>query len=799
MGPAMNGKNHELRIAIAASLALPASQVYAQSNHDVIDEIIVTATKRELSVQDVPFNISVFEEDRLRDGNLFDIDRLSQEVSGLNVVNYGAENVRNIVLRGMNATRLQVISSASTTSIYMNDTVLDYTNLDINDVSRVEVLRGPQGTLYGGGAVGGTIRYVTNQPDPSQLTGWVEAGLWETTQSGGTGWETNAVLNAPLIDDALALRLFAGYKEVPGYITKIGYPDRPGLTPIRKENQNSNDRFNARAALRWIMDDNVEATIAYTGQRLDASGNGGATPGVGDEFTGVGGIVDEAKDESIDLYTLDIVADLNFAELTSNTAYHDERRELLVWDTTRFVLEISESVGLYYELYPQFFTDTGNVELTRRFTQEFRLVSTTPDSFIDYVAGAFYRNQDDKQLDGHEEAPGLPQFMNEFYFGAGEISNRPDDLDFVVHTVRESTDWAVFGEVTFNLMDRWDVLLGGRYFDWDIQGDEDIAFPLFEEILDKFGEPGCAPTQAGIDPTLYPCTLAHSILDNRVSDFVYKINTSYKFDRVDALLFATIAEGFRPGGANTVNSALAAVIDPRFLGYDPDKAISYELGVKSKLLDDRFRLNASIYRIDWEDIQLSTRVGAGFLATVNGDDARIHGVELDLTALITDSLQLDFSLNTLQAELVEDTLTTPEIDGQNGDRLPGSPELQAHVALRYDTEFANSMNWFLRVVGSYTGDVTAYLNDNQFNQLISPAELSENRFFDRMPSYSVWNVTTGLARDNWNLFGYVDNLLNEKYIVASSTFELGPVDDPISRQHYYGRPRTIGVNLRYVF
>jgi outer membrane receptor protein involved in Fe transport len=791
-------RRNKLAIVTITAVTLPL-WAFAQDDHEVIDEIIVTATKREIPVQGVPINISAFEEERLREGNLFDITRLSQEVPGLNVVDYGAETGRDIILRGLNATRLQVWSvPAGTTSIYVNDTVIDYTHLNINDVARIEVLRGPQGTLYGGGAVGGTIRYVTNKPDPDNFIGWVEAGLSSIQDSGDVGWHNKAVLNAPLIHEKLALRVFAGYKEVPGYITKVGYPDRPGLPAIRKDDQNSNDRFDVRGALRWIMNDDIEATVAYTGQRLDTEGNGGATPGVGDLFTGVGGIVDESTEENIDLFTLDIVANLDFAELTSNTAYHDERRPR-AQDQTRFILEISEAEGLSYELFPQYIEGFIGKGLTERFTQEIRLVSTKPASFVDYVAGAFYEDQRDQEAGNHNYAPGLPDFLNEFYFGPGETSNRPDDFEFVGQLDTDSTELAIFGEITFNITDRWDVVLGGRWFDHEISGEVDVAFPLDEEIFDKFGVPDCAPTQGGTDPTLFSCTLEHTTMDNRVRDFVYKINTSYQFDRIDALLFATIAEGFRPGGANYVNSVQAAVIDPRFLGYDPDKATSYELGVKAMLLEDRLRLNASIYRIDWEGIQLTTRVGVGFDATVNGDNARIDGIEIDLTALLSDAVQLDLSVSRLDAELTEDTLTTPELDGQKGDRLPGSAELQANLALRYETEFANAISWWVRFASSYSGDVTAYLNDNQFNRLISPPELSENRFFDRMPSYTVWNLTTGLERDRWSLFAYVDNLFDEKYIVGSSTFELGPVDDPISRQHYYGRPRTIGVSLRYDF
>jgi outer membrane receptor protein involved in Fe transport len=456
-------------------------------------------------------------------------------------------------------------------------------------------------------------------------------------------------------------------------------------------------------------------------------------------------------------------------------------------------------VGWDYELFPQFYEGGSYAELRQRFTQEFRFVSSKPDNFIDYVGGAFYRNLKYQEVDNYAYAPGLPDFLNELYFGAGESSNRPDDNEFIAHVDTESTELAIFGEITFNLTDRWDVILGGRWFDFETDGYVDIASPMFEELLHNWGEPGCAHTQGGIDPTLFPCTFERNVMDNSLSDFVYKINTSYQFDRADALVFATIAEGYRPGGANFSNASWGTDVESHFYGYDPDKATSYELGVKSMWLDDRLRLNASVYHIDWEGIQLGTRIGAGFPAIVNGDDARINGIEIDLTASISDSLRLDLSVTRLDAELAEDTLTTPEMDGQKGDRLPGSAETQAILAVQYETEFANALRWWIRAAGSYSGDVTSHLNSNQFNRLISPIELSENRFFDRMPSYTVWNLSSALERDDWSLFAYIDNLFDEKYIVGTSTFELGPVDDPISREHYYGRPRTVEVGLRYTF
>jgi len=788
-----------IEIAVLAWLALLASPIFARDDDGVIDEIIVTSTKRDVPVQGVPINISVFEEDTLREGNLIDITHLSQEIPGLNVVDYGAETYRDPILRGLNTSRLLLwYGRSKTTSIYLDDTVIDYTHLDIYDLARIEVLRGPQGTLYGGGAVGGTIRYVTNKPDPDRFVGWIEAGMLSFTDSGNTGWETKGMLNVPLVDESLALRLFAGYRDVPGYITKIGYPDRPGLPVISKKDQNSNSRFNLRAALRWIVNENLEGTLAYTGQRMDTKGNGGATPGIGDTFTGVGGITREETEEDIDLFTLSVVADLDFAEFTSNTSYHDDSRPR-AQDQTRLILEISESVGLNYELFPQYVEGFIGMGATERFTQEFRLVSAKPEQPVAYVVGAFYEKQRDQEIGNHNYAPGLPDFMNEFYFGPGEVSSRPDDNEFLGQLDTTATEFALFGEVSFSLTDSWDVVFGGRWFDFDISGETDLAFPLDEELLDKWGVPGCAPTQGGTDPLRFQCTLDQTVMDNQLRDSVFKVNSSYQFDRVDALLYATIAEGYRPGGANYVNSVQADIVDPKFFGYDPDKATSYEIGAKTMLRDDRLRLNASLYRIDWEDIQLNTRVGAGYDATVNGNDARITGLEVDLTALISDSWQLDLNVTKLNAELTEDTLATPEIDGQKGDRLPGSAELQANVALRYEIEFANAVSWSARLAASYSGDVTTYLNNNQINQLISPPELSENRFYDVMPSYTVWNSSTTVAWDEWSLFAYVDNLLDEKYIVASSTFEQGPVDDPISRQHYFGRPRTVGVNLRYNF
>ena len=782
------------------STVLVSFPAFAQPQSDVLEEIIVTATKRELLVQEVPFNISAFEEQRLLEGNLRDVDRLSMEVPGLNVVNYGVENPSELILRGLNATRLQVWSlPVGTTSVYLNDTLLDYTHLDTNDLERIEVLRGPQGTLYGGGSVGGTVRYVTNTPDPGAFGGWAHAGVSSTDGAGDSGSDLAALVNVPLIEEAMALRVLACYRDEPGFITKVGYPDRPGLPEIRKENQNSHERLSGRAALRWIINDNIETTAAYLMQRLDSAGNGGATPGVGDTYTGVGGIVDESTREDVDMLTLDVVTDFGSAELTSNTAYFEEQRSR-VQDHTRFILELSQSLGLNYELFPQYYEylDPG-IHQKERFTQEFRLVSKTPESFVAYVIGGFYMDQRDQAGDNAQVAPGLADFLNEFYFGSGATSDRPDDNEFIGRSETQATELAIFGELTFSLSQRWDIVLGGRWFDFEISGDTYVAFPIDEELLDRFGVPGCAPAQGGLDARMFSCTGQHTVMDNELTDAVFKFNTSYQFDRADALLFATIAEGYRPGGANYVNSVQSEVIDPRFLGYDPDKATSYELGIKTMMLRDRLMLNASVYRIDWEGIQLATRVGAGFDATVNGDDAKVTGIEMDLSALITDDLNLELSIARLEAELMEDTLTTPELDGQRGDRLPGSAELQAFLAIRYETLFADTTRWWARVAGSYSSDVTTYLNDNQVNQLISPPELSENRFFDRLPSYTVWNLTTGLDWDRFSVMAYVENLFDEEYLVASSTYELGPADDPISRQHYYGRPRTYGLRLRYDF
>lgn len=794
----MNGK---IGFAIAAALAMPAGTVNAQAAApDALEEIVVTATRRDESAQDIPLNITAIDEGRLREGNVFDLTRLPQEVPGLTVIDYGTGFAKNVVLRGMNATRLQLGVSAGTTGIYMNDTVIDSTSLDIVDVARVEVLRGPQGTLYGGGAVGGVIRYITNKPDASAFGGSLEAGLSEVASASEMGWETNGVFNIPLLQDRLALRLYGGYQDLPGYITKIGYPDRPGLAPPDQEDQNSSTRFNGRAALRWIMNDSMEATLAYNAQRLDFEGDTGTTPGLGEELTGVGGVAGVVQRQKVDsdLLSLDVEADLGFASLTSNSAYYEERTEARGQDGTRFLLELSEALGFGYELFPQFTMQGSSQIKTSKFTQEFRLVSQG-ERFIDYLAGAFYSSEDLDQDGPHEETPGLADFMSQLVFGPGVSSSRPDDFEYLELERRETTNWAVFGELTFNLTERWDVTLGGRYFGFDLEGSENIAFPVLEEILDGFGTPGCSPTQPGNDPRLYTCTRGTSSLDADIEDSIFKFNTSYQLANANALLFLTVAEGFRQGGANAVNSTQAGVVDPRFLSFDPDKATSYELGVKSMWFADRLRLNAAVYHIDWEGLQLGTRVGAGFPATLNGNDAEIDGFELDLTAQLASAWQLGFNFNQLDARLAEDTTATPEIDGQKDDRLPGSAETQANLSLRYDHPLASDKYLWVRLGGSYSSDVTAYLNDNQFNQLISPQVLSENRFYDVLPSYTTWNLSAGLEARGWSLMAYADNLFDKAYRVASSTFELGPVDDPLSRQYFYGRPRTIGMRLRYQF
>ena len=638
---------------------------------------------------------------------------------------------------------------------------------------------------------------MTNKPDPDHYTGWIETGWSGLATSRDSGWDTKALLNVPVVDGGLALRVSASYRDVPGYITKVGYPDRPGLPEVMKEDQNNNERVSARAALRWIISDEFETTLTYLGQRFDTKGHSAATPGAGDSLTGFGGIIDEFIDEDVDLYSLDLVADIGFAELTSNTAYFTERR-LRLDDLTRYILEYSEASGLNYELYPEFFISTDGSHRTERFTQELRLVSAKRGSLIDYVAGVFYLDQGDEGGPNRMPAPGLSEFLNELYFGPGEESVRPDDNYLLGHGETDTTELALYGEATFNLGDRWDITLGGRWFDYETSGYTDTAVPTWEELQHKLGAPSCAPTQGGTDPTLFPCTHGHTVMDTGLTDFVYKLGVSYEFDDADALLFVTIAEGYRPGGANYVDAVTLETIDPGLLSYDPDKATSYEIGIKSMLLDNRLQLNASIYRLDWEDAQLTTGL-SGVEWILNGGDARVNGLEIDLTALLSDSLSVDFTLSRLDAELTEDTLITPDVDGQKGDRLPGSAELQANFALRFETELAGNTRWWTRLSGSYCGDVNAYLNDNDINQFIDPPVLSENRFFEQIPGYSVWNVHTGFEWNEWSAFAYVDNVFDERYIVATSTFEQGPVEDPISRRHYYGRPRAYGVTLRYDF
>ncbi len=795
-------RRSQISIAVAAALTVPTGQAYAQQDAGTpggnqLEEIIVTATKREQSVQDIPFNISAISGESLREANLYNISRLAQEVPGLNVVDFGPDNSRVVILRGLNASRIQSRANdgqagiAATTSIYMNDTLIDYSNLDIVDVARVEVLRGPQGTLYGGGAVGGTIRYVTNAPDPSVTNGWLETGATSTdSHSNATRGNAAGVLNLPLVPDKLALRLYAGYRDVPGYITKIGHPDRPALPPVHKEDQNTSNRFNARAALRWILNDRVEATAAYNGQRLNTKGGSSSTPGLGDPFTGAGGFFPESTDERVDLGTLDLVGDLGFARLTSNSAYFTERSNR-VQDETQFLLELSESAGLGYEQFPQFaMRRTIGID-RRRFTQELRLVSAR-ERFLNYVAGAFYLHENTNSYGGNEQVPGLAQFFN-------PATQRPDDYEFLALTTSQRANWAAFSELTFDFTDRWKVLLGGRYFGYDRKGRADTAFPIFEEFLDSVGTPGCSPAAPGPDPNRFTCTVGHSNNNARGTDFVYKANTSYQLPNADALLFFTVSEGFREGGGNGVNSVQAATVDPRFLTFQPDKATTYELGIKSMWFDKRLRLNASAYHIDWRNIQLQTRVGAGFPAVVNGNSAKIDGIELEMLARVTDSWQLELNLNQLNPRLAEDTSATPQIDGHRGDRLPGSAKTQADFALRYMTAVGNAMDLWLRLGGSYSGDITTQLNDDQFNRLLPGQVLSDNRFFKRLPGYTVWELSGGLSKDHWNVSAYADNLFNKAYIVASSTFELGPVEVPAARQDFYARPRTIGLTVRYQF
>ena len=793
-----------------AGMPLPA--------HAQLEEIVVTATRRAESVQDIPVNISAVGGQQIEQQGFDDLSELASYVPGINVVDQGGRDGNRIVVRGLNAEPIVNAfgqeNGGGTVATYVGEIPL-YVDLRLNDLERVEVLLGPQGTLYGAGTMGGAIRYIPKKPDFDNT--YFEARLDAYTYAEGDGISSDVgfTFNYPF-SEQLAIRASFDNLDDKGFIDYPFIVRQPGVSepdpnfsdaaaraanfnPL--EDANTEEALSGRVALRWAPIDAVDATLTYYFQQTEhggrnVSGMRGTAP-AGEYESPFR--VPEPNDRDSDLIALEITADLGFAELTSATGIASVE-ESGQRDQTDLLITLEYS----YETFPTFTAFTFEDEETQIFNQELRLVSTG-DGPWNWIVGAFY-NVNEYDALSSEFTPGYGAFVGPFF--------RQDlnDLEYFEADRSELEETAVFGEVGLNINEQWSVTLGLRFYDYTLDTANQTEFPYFT-------------TPADFQP--YPLgDIGNQLQLTRNQAFdgdLFKFNTAYEFDNGN-LVYFTFSQGYRVGASNggdpcpdvfvPGNQSLCLLAPGQQFGpnpgdiaeinereYFPDTVDNFEIGFKSTWLDGSLVLNGSVFFIDWQDPQVATAsVNAGTAITVNAGAAETQGFDLAANWQASDNFSLRGSFSHTNAKLTESvpslirTISPPGFatafeDGRAGDRLPGSPETQFSLFASFSQEMAGG-NMLLVDAGYAWQDDVLSLTGGRGNSLT-------------LSSYGRMSLNIGYVTESWSVTGYVDNLFDE--YTESSVFNTPLYNQTVSDANvrYYRTnvlpPRSVGVRLKYTF
>ena len=830
---------HSLRsrlIVSASLLTLPAgltagfsTAAHAQAFED---EIIVTATRRAESVQDIPINIAAVGGEQIEQQGFGDLSELAAFVPGLNIADQGGRDGNRIVVRGLNAEPVENGSGqengGGTVATYIGEIPL-FVDLRLNDLQRVEVLLGPQGTLYGAGTLGGAIRYIPNKPDFSGQQFEIRGGAYTYDGGSGISTDTGITFNAP-VSDTFAIRGSLDFQNDQGFIDNpfivqdigVSEPDpdftnadevAANFSPI--DDANTEEIFSGRIAARWQPNDAIDATLTYYFQEGDYGGRNASsfrTDTIPSERFEFGTRVEEPNERNSDLLALEVVADLGFAELTSATGYAtvEENGQR---DQTDLLISLEYS----YETFPTFTAFTFEDEETEIFNQELRLVSKS-DSRLNWIVGGFYNRNEFNSLSS-EFTPG---------FGAFADFDRQDlnDLEFFQADRNLLEERAVFGEVGYDITDAWSVTGGIRVYDFDLETANLTEFPFFTDA-DSFNPFPLSDIEDQL-----------TLEENQSgSGTLFKVNTAYKFGGGNSV-YATFSQGFRVGRSNAGATCTDEDVAAFASGADPEQGLclflpgqqfsedpadiavldenqaeddttdNYEIGFKTTWLDGAVRLNGAVFFVEWNDPQVSaTSINASVPITVNAESAESKGFELDGSWRVNDNFRLRGNFSYTEAELTADvpglitTIQPPGFGttieaGQDGDRLPGSPETQFSVFGDYQHPLSNGDAILVNGGYAWQDDVLTFTGGRGGSFTL--------------PSYGRANVAVGYQADNWNFTLYSDNIFNDFSETSASNTPLnnqtiGAFDgdtNPANVREFRTNvlpPRSFGARFKYTF
>ncbi|HUO95885.1 MAG TPA: TonB-dependent receptor [Steroidobacteraceae bacterium] len=754
---------------LAGAAPARAQQAPAPNAGDVLEEVIVTSQKRAENLQSVPISILAYDTKKLDELQVASFDDYAKYLPSLSVQSYGPGQAQLYVRGVTNGGDGLLVGSQPLVGVYVDEmpvtTIANNLDVHIYDIARIEALSGPQGTLFGASSMTGTLRIITNQPNPSKTEGGYDITL-NTFTKGDPGAKVESYVNAPINDHA-AIRLVGWAEHDGGYINNVASP--PGLvfptsglprenSRVVEKNYNWVDTVGGRGALRIELSDQWSLTPMLMTQRQTANGQFAYTPfavaaPAGSGVATIGGSGDlnishyypERYDDNWWLATLTVQGKIGNIDAMYAGGY--------IKRTTLSYSDYSDYSFFYDSAYGGYFQDNaGNLinpsqqlysrsDLTKQ-SHEFRITSPT-DWRLRFVAGAFLQRQvayprDEYRIANLQDADhavgtGLP----------GSLDGLPGVI-YVNSQIRTDRDSALFTDISFDLTKKLTLTGGIRAFHYDntVYG----FFGYGTSGWSASGEQQCL-TPIETNNPVRPCIN----IDYRASKSseTHRVNLTYKFDD-DRMIYSTWSTGFRPGGVNRV-----ATRPP----YESDYLTNFELGWKTTWLEHRLRFNGALFYEKWKDAQYAIAGQNGITEIVNAGSSAIKGIETEVQWRAAPGLTISGSATYLDAKLTSnacnqisdqpDCGSPDNILAPDGSRLPVSSKLKANLIGRYE--------WTAGNFDAHVQGAVVYQSD-----VVPTLTQADLPIVGMQPGFTSVDVTSGVSRDKWSVTFFIDNLFDER-------------------------------------
>ncbi len=708
-----------------------------------IEEIVVTANKRTENLSSVAGAVSAIGQEQLEGAGASGFGEYLSLSPGVNF-NSGVPGYSVITIRGVSSDTVPSLAQTAV-GVYYDDIPLTdpaapmvVPDVDAFDAQRVEVLRGPQGALYGSSSLGGAINYIPRAPDVSGW-GFAAQGVGSLATNSSLGGSGKLMVNVPIVEDALALRLVGHYTRTPGYIDNIG---------TGQEQSNNSVTQGGRAILGWNPTDNSRLRLSALYQQTRTDDSGYVDESLGDLKKNT--IVPEPSSNEFSLATLRYELDADYGSWAFIAGVQDKSSSLSYDGATSLGIG---ALGLDFPL-----TQSGGV---KGYSAELRFVSPPGETF-EYLAGVSYADRDeefDVNLDAKvlEETTGI---INALLEGLGITP--PGPLAGLTTLFRQNAkinapEKAAFVDLTWRFATDFKLTAGGRYYD-----------NLVDSTINGRGLlllPGGSPE-------------FRESRSSSAKGFNPKVSLAWQATD-DVLFYGLYSRGYRLGGPNLVPST---PLTPTKRSYNPDEVQNYEIGAKTAWFDRRMTLDIAVFQIDWHDIPLIATDRSGvFKFLDNAGNARIQGVELSLVARPFDFLTAQSSVTWLDAQLLNDyDPNNGRPPAQKGDRLPGSPEWSLSNTLTAAWEFPT---WqpSITFIHRYEGESASNLSYQDVTK----------------GNYNLYDLRAGFKRGNFNFTAFGKNLTDERGVTASNNY--ARVTGDVLSLKFITPPRCFGVEMGYSF